>query len=75
MMTPHIWLQPGTRLHMVVVRSDHVELWTSTNTRIGDSASWLGSYIAVYCNGDVISHQRGATHEDQFVIRKGQDNA
>jgi hypothetical protein len=70
MMDPHIWLQPGTRLHMLVVRSDHVEVWTATNSRIGDSANWFGSYIAVYHNGDVISVTRNEASEDRFYIQR-----
>lgn len=66
-----IWVQLGTRLHMVVYRpTRHVwQIWTSTNRRQGDSSTWLGTYIELYRCGKATQHTRRDTDESMIVIR------
>jgi hypothetical protein len=69
MQTAHIWLQPGTRLHMIVCREDHYEIWTATSSRIGDSSTWTGTYIQLYNDGCMYNVTRTeAGVEDRFKI-------
>lgn len=60
----HLWLQPGTRLHMVVEQrsSDEFasyagastwEVWTSTDSRTGDSKNWHGTFLRLYPDGTI----------------------
>lgn len=66
----NIWLQPGTRVHMVVDRVSHWEVWTATDKRTGDSAAWLGTYFELYWTGEVIQCIRTNTDMRRFVIRE-----
>lgn len=64
----HLWLQPGTRLHMVVQRQDEMqsdgwgnfdgwthffEVWTSTDKRTGDSSTWHGTFLRLHPDGRI----------------------
>lgn len=68
----NIWLQPGTRAHMLVYRGDHWEVWTATNSRSGGSAAWLGTYMKLYADGKCIQCIRTETEWREFIIRPAQ---
>jgi len=65
----NIWLQPGTRAHMLVYKSGKWQLWTSTNSRQGDSDLWLGTYMELHPNGKCIQCIRGEVEVRDIVIR------
>jgi len=69
----NVWLQPGTRAHMLVYRPKLYswQVWTATNTRSGWSDTWLGSYMELTPNGECVQHYRSASEITQLVIRKG----
>lgn len=67
--SPNIWLQPGTRAHMLVYKQDHWEVWVATNSRSGDSSTWLGTYMELYPNGKCIQSIRTEVEVREFVIR------
>jgi hypothetical protein len=67
--SPNIWLQPGTRAHMLVYKGDHWEVWVATNSRSGDSSTWLGTYMELYPNGKCIQSIRTEAEVREFVIR------
>ena len=49
----NVWLQPGTRAHMLVYRPDthSWRVWTSTNSRQGSDRNWHGTYMEMYSDG------------------------
>lgn len=55
---PALWLQPGTRLHMIVRRPDCDEIWTSTNSRTGDSKHWFGTFLRLHPDGSIVQVHR-----------------
>jgi len=67
----NVWLQPGTRAHMLVYRPDthSWQLWTATNTRQGDSSTWYGTYMEVYADGRCEQHYRSQTEVREIVVR------
>jgi len=69
----NIWVQLGTRLHMLVYNVQHKqwEVWTSTNNRSGDSSKWLGTYLLLHADGKCEQHHRSETEVTSFVVREG----
>lgn len=67
----NIWLQLGTRAHMLVYRplTNSWQIWTATNTRTGNSDLWLGTYMEVFPNGQCIQHIRTASEVRELEIR------
>jgi hypothetical protein len=72
-LAPALWLQPGTRLHMVVRRLNRTyalynvdacedafdyEIWTATDSRTGDSSQWHGTFLLVRCDGVIMQMHR-----------------
>lgn len=83
MRNPSIFIPLGTRLHMIVRRLSReyalcnatvaedaydYEIWTATNTRAGDSSTWLGTYIRVQPDGKVFQCTRTADAESEYQI-------
>ena len=66
----NIWLQPGTRLHMIIDRVSHWEVWTATNKRTGDSSTWLGTWLELYPDGACIQGIRTETYGKTMEIRQ-----
>ena len=67
--SPNIWLQPGTRAHMLVYKETHWEVWVATNCRSGDSSTWFGTYMELYPNGKCIQSIRTEVEVRDIVIR------
>jgi hypothetical protein len=67
----NIWLQPGTRAHMLVYRplTNTWQVWTSTNCRSGNSDSWLGTYMELYADGMCVQHYRSETELREIIVR------
>lgn len=67
----NIWIQPGTRLHMLVYRPQTAtwEVWTSTNSRQGDSAKWLGTYMELHVDGKCEQHYRSEVDIRCITVR------
>jgi len=67
----NIWMQLGTRCHMLVhnPQTNVWEVWTSTNSRSGDSSKWLGTYLELHSDGRCIQHIRSETEVSAIVIR------
>lgn len=65
----NIWLQPGTRCHMLVYREGVWQVWTATNSRQGDSDLWCGTYMELHPNGMCIQRIRGEVDVRDIVIR------
>ena len=63
-----IFVPPGTRLHMIVRRDDHWEVWTATDKRDNDSRNWRGTYIALHDNGEAHVHTRLADEEKDYRV-------
>lgn len=59
----------GTRLHIMVHREDHWEIWTASNTRAGDSSTWLGTFFRLYPDGTVYQVTRREEGESDLQIR------
>ncbi len=69
---PALWLQPGTRLHMIVRRMQKVhadgnfyecdaaswEIWTATDSRTGDSSQWHGTFLRLHPDGSIVQVTR-----------------
>lgn len=63
---PALWLQPGTRLHMVVRRDAEPstvdeylwEIWTATDSRTGDSRQWRGTFLRLHPDGSIVQVHR-----------------
>lgn len=59
-----LWLQPGTRLHMIVRRKSTddqlyiYEIWTATDSRTGDSSLWHGTFVRLYPDGSMVQVNR-----------------
>jgi hypothetical protein len=72
----NIWLQPGTRAHMLVYRphTNTWQVWTSTNSRSGDSDTWLGTYMELYADGSCIQHYRSEADIHCITVREGQQD-
>jgi hypothetical protein len=70
----NIWLQPGTRAHMLVYKpeTNSWQVWTSTNTRSGDSSKWLGTYMELFSDGMCLQHYRSETDIHCITVRQGQ---
>ena len=71
----NIWLQPGTRLHMLVYREGVWQVWIATNSRSGDSDEWLGTYMDLHPNGMCVQHLRSETEISEIVIRPATGDA
>lgn len=66
-----VWIGLGTRLSMLVYkpRRNVWQIWTATNSRMGDSDLWLGTYLEVYNCGMCTQHYRSETEQRQLIIR------
>ena len=71
----NIWLQPGTRLHMLVYREGVWQVWTATNSRSGDSDLWCGTFMELHPNGKCIQRIRGEVEVREIVIRPATGDA
>jgi len=67
----NVWLQPGTRAHMLVYRpiTNTWQLWTATNKRSGNSDTWFGTYMELYADGTCIQHYRSETEVREITVR------
>ena len=67
----NVWLQPGTRAHMLVYRPDtrSWQLWTATDKRSGNSDTWYGTYLEVFDDGRCIQHNRHPSDVREIEIR------
>lgn len=72
----NVWLQPGTRAHMVVYRPEarSWQVWVATNSRSGDSANWLGTYLECYPDGCVIQVTKTETDVRAITVRDAMEN-
>ena len=68
-MKENIWLQPGTRAHMLVYKGDVWQVWTSTNSRTGDSDLWYGTYMELHPDGKCVQCTREQDRIDYITIR------
>lgn len=68
----NIWLQPGTRAHMLVYKGDHWQVWTATNSRSGRSEGWLGTYMKLYPDGKCVQCIETGVEWREFIIRDAQ---
>jgi len=69
----NVWIQPGTRLHMLVYRP-HTrtwEVWVATDSRQGDSAKWLGTYMELHADGRCDQHYRSEVDIRCITVRGG----
>jgi len=71
----NIWLQPGTRVHMLVYKDGKWQVWTSTNTRSGDSDLWCGTYMELHPNGMCIQCTRTEAYVNNIVVRPATGDA
>ena len=70
MQTHTIYPPIGTRLFAIVFRDTYWELWTSANTRVGDSAAWYGVYTELYLDGTAFTiNRRCDMTEERMQIR------
>lgn len=67
----NVWLQPGTRAHMLVYRPDtrSWQLWTATNSRTGSSRNWNGTFMEMYPDGRCIQVDVSQTDLREITIR------
>ena len=67
----NVWLQPGTRAHMLVYRpiTRSWQVWTATNKRSGNSDTWLGTYMEMHPTGQCTQHIRTETEVRDMEIR------
>lgn len=67
----NVWIQLGTRLHMLVYRAKTAtwEVWTATNSRSGDSAKWLGTYMELHADGKCEQHYRSEVDIRCITVR------
>ena len=65
----NIWLQPGTRLHMLVYKDGIWQVWVAANNRSGDSDLWCGTFMELHPNGKCIQRIRGEVEVRDIVIR------
>jgi hypothetical protein len=67
----NVWLQPGTRAHMLVYRpmSHSWQVWTATDKRSGNSDTWLGTFMEVFPTGQCTQHVRTETEVRDMEIR------
>lgn len=55
----HLWMQPGTRLHMIVHDGadnwphSTWDIWTATDKRTGDSSTWQGTFLRLHNEGRI----------------------
>src|SRR6187551_1383222 len=65
----NIWLQPGTRVHMLVYKQGAWQVWTATDKRSGDSDLWCGTYMELHPNGMAIQCTRTEAYVNSIIIR------
>jgi hypothetical protein len=65
----NIWLQPGTRAHMLVYKSGVWQVWTATTRRDGDSDMWLGTFMELHPNGMCVQRTITAEYVNDMVVR------
>ena len=72
----NVWLQPGTRAHMLVYRphTNTWQVWFATNNRSNDSDTWLGTYMEVYPCGRCEQHYRSETDIRCITVREGDND-
>ena len=68
----NIWIQPGTRLHMLVYRPyrETWQVWTATDSRQGSSMQWKGTYMELFTNGKCMQHLRTEAEESVICVRE-----
>jgi hypothetical protein len=70
MQTHTVYPPIGTRIYAIVYRDTHWEIWTSANTRIGDSACWYGVFTEVYPDGTAYTiNRRPDMTEERMRVR------
>lgn len=67
----NIWIQPGTRLHMLVYKEGKWQIWVATNSRSGNSDTWLGSFMELHSDGRCLQHYRSETDIHCITVREG----
>ena len=67
----NVWIQPGTRLHMLVYKEGKWQVWVATNSRSGDSDNWLGTYMELSVDGTCEQHYRSETSIRSITVREG----
>jgi hypothetical protein len=67
----NIWLQPGTRAHMLVYQpiTGSWRVWTSTNSRSGSDREWCGTYMEMHPDGRCIQVTRTETDYHEITVR------
>lgn len=68
----NVWIQPGTRLHMLVYKHGVWQVWVATNDRSGDSDKWLGTFMELHPDGTCVQEYRSETDIRSIVIREKQ---
>ena len=67
----NVWLQPGTRAHMLVYQPNTKswQLWVATDSRSGNSDNWLGTYLECYPDGCVVQVYKSETDLRTIIVR------
>jgi len=65
----NIWLQPGTRLHMLVYKQGVWQVWTATDNRSGDSSQWHGTFMELHADGKCVQRTQEETYINELTIR------
>ena len=68
-MHENIWMQPGTRCHMLVYKRGVWQVWTATSSRSGDSDKWCGTYMELHPDGKCVQRTREEVYVNDFVVR------
>jgi len=70
----NVWIQPGTRLHMLTYQphTRSWQVWIATNSRSGNSDQWLGTYLEVFADGRCEQQYRSEVDIRCITVREGQ---
>ena len=71
-MLENIWMQPGTRVHMLVYKHGVWQVWTATDNRSGDSQQWHGTFMELHPDGKCVQRTQTEAYISEFTVRPAQ---